>query len=29
VVLAVGGFRGRAFTASDWELKAVASLPAN
>jgi len=28
VVLAMGGFRGRAFTPSGWELKALSSLPA-
>jgi hypothetical protein len=26
VVLAVGGFRGRAFTPSGWELRRVADL---
>jgi hypothetical protein len=29
VVLVVGGFRGRAFTPSGWELKALASLPSD
>jgi hypothetical protein len=29
VVLAVGGYRGRAFSPSDWELRRLATLPAD